>query len=102
MSETFLTAEEVGELTGILAGRRGKRREELQAEWLRSVGIPFWVNARGRPIIPRTAIEGTRTVAEPPKKKWMPAVMNEDGTFKDFKETNRCPLPTLKERRRRS
>ncbi|MFP3638092.1 DUF4224 domain-containing protein [Paraburkholderia sp. SIMBA_054] len=77
MSETFLTEEEVGELTGILTGRRGKRREELQAEWLRSVGIPFWVNARGRPIIPRTAIEGRPTTAEPPKKKWVPKALRE-------------------------
>lgn len=59
---TFLTPEEVAELTGILTGKRvhGKpfTREQLQVNWLRSEGIPFFENARGRPIIARTVIEG--------------------------------------------
>lgn len=74
MSDTFLSAEEVAELTGIMVGRRGKTREELQVEWLRTSGIPFWTNARGRPIIARAAIVG-REAAEQPKKKWQPKVM---------------------------
>lgn len=74
MSDTFLTPEEVRELTGILMGRFGKTREELQIEWLRTSGIPFWTNARGRPIIARSAIEG-RPVAEQPKKKWVPRAL---------------------------
>ncbi|WP_233886163.1 DUF4224 domain-containing protein [Paraburkholderia flagellata] len=48
----------MGELTGVLTGRRGKTREQLRVEWLRTSGIPFWTNARGRPIISRSAIEG--------------------------------------------
>lgn len=75
MSDTFLTPEEVGELTGVLVGRRGKTREELQIEWLRTSGIPFWTNARGRPIIARTVIEGKTAPAEQPRKKWQPKVM---------------------------
>jgi Domain of unknown function (DUF4224) len=74
MSDTFLTAEEVAELTGVRIGRRGKTREELQVEWLRTSGIPFWTNARGRPIIARTAIEG-KQAADQPRKKWQPKVM---------------------------
>jgi hypothetical protein len=75
MSDTFLTPEEVGELTGIRAGRHGKTREQMQVEWLRTSGIPFWTNARGRPIIARVAIEGKTAPSEQPRKKWQPKVM---------------------------
>jgi len=74
MSDTFLSPEEVAELTGVRVGRNGRVREELQIEWLRTSGIPFWTNARGRPIIARAAIDG-RTAAEQPKKKWQPKVL---------------------------
>ncbi|VVE40578.1 hypothetical protein PMO31116_04099 [Pandoraea morbifera] len=72
MSDTFLTEEEVAELSGIRSGRNGQSREARQALWLRTVGIPFWVNARGRPIVARVAIEGRYRGEEPPKKKWQP------------------------------
>ncbi|WP_232071539.1 DUF4224 domain-containing protein [Paraburkholderia pallida] len=58
MSETFLSEQEVAELTDIKTGQRGKTREQLQVEWLRTSGIPFWTSARGRPVVARTAIEG--------------------------------------------
>jgi hypothetical protein len=74
MSDTFLSPEEVAELTGVLVGKRGKTREQLQVEWLRTSGIPFWTNARGRPIIARAAITG-RPETEQPKKKWQPKVL---------------------------
>jgi hypothetical protein len=74
MSETFLTPEEVAELSGIRMGRNGKSREEMQVDWLRTSGIPFWTNARGRPIIARVAIEG-RPATEQPKKKWVPKAL---------------------------
>ncbi|WP_072632856.1 DUF4224 domain-containing protein [Pandoraea apista] len=78
MSDTFLSAEEVAELSGVRTGRRGKSREELQATWLRSAGIPFWTNARGRPIVARSAIEGRQAAAaaEPPRKKWQPPTLS--------------------------
>ncbi len=78
MSDTFLSAEEVAELSGVRTGRRGKSREELQAIWLRSAGIPFWTNARGRPIVARAAIEGRQAVAaaETPRKKWHPPTLS--------------------------
>lgn len=75
MSDTFLSQEEAAELTGVKVGRRGRTREDLQAEWLRSSGIPFWTNARGRPIIARAAIEGRNSREELPKKKWQPRLM---------------------------
>jgi len=76
LSDTFLSAEEVAELTEIRMGRGGMTREELQIEWLRTSGIPFWTSARGRPIIARTAIEGRQvSAAEQPKKKWQPKVL---------------------------
>jgi len=54
----FLTPEEVAELTGIKRGRDGKTRDQLQAEHLRSMAIPFYPNASGRPIVAKAIIEG--------------------------------------------
>ena len=71
----FLTLQEVAELTGIKIGRRGKNREQLQTDWLRESGIPFWTNARGRPIIARAAIEGRTSEQEATPKKWHPKVL---------------------------
>ncbi|NML61791.1 DUF4224 domain-containing protein [Massilia sp. RP-1-19] len=68
MSETFLTRDEVAELTG----RKNKR---LQAEHLRKLGLPFWINAAGAAVVPRSAIEGTRTPAPATKPKWEPSVL---------------------------
>lgn len=73
MSDTFLSPEEIAELTGVWKGRGGKTRETIQIDWLRTSGIPFWTNARGRPIIARVAIIG-RPGDEQPKKKWQPKV----------------------------
>lgn len=72
----FLTLQEVAELTGIKTGRRGKNREQLQTDWLRGSGIPFWTNARGRPIIARAAIEGRTSEQEAIPKKWHPKVLS--------------------------
>lgn len=75
MSDTFLSAEEVAELTGVRIGRRGKTREELQVEWLRTSGIPFWTNARGRPIIARSAIDGRKSKEDAPRRKSVPQAL---------------------------
>jgi hypothetical protein len=61
----FLTAEEVAELTG-------KRRKSLQVEELRLMGIAFYVNGSGRPIVCRTALEGKQQEEKPVKKRWQP------------------------------
>lgn len=66
MSETFLTKEEVAELTGF----KTKRRQTGQ---LRKMGLPFWLNAAEAPIVPRSAIEGKVTARPPvPKPQWVP------------------------------
>ncbi|MCS6454755.1 DUF4224 domain-containing protein [Burkholderia thailandensis] len=75
MSNIFLSRDEIAELTGVRTGRRGKSREDLQIDWLRTSGIPFWTNARGRPIVARAAIEGKQPREELPKKKWQPNVL---------------------------
>jgi len=75
MSDTFLTESEVAELSGVRIGRCGKTREQLQVEWLRTSGIPFWTNARGRPIIARVAIEGRQKNEDMPRKKYQPRAL---------------------------
>ena len=75
MTDTFLTAEEVAELTGIKIGRDGKTRETLQAEHLRQAGIPFYLNARGRPIIVRANLTGNARVPIDLKPAWQPRVI---------------------------
>ncbi|WP_157314202.1 DUF4224 domain-containing protein [Chitinibacter sp. GC72] len=77
MSALFLTRDELIELTGVKTGQGGKPREVLQSQWLRSVGIPYWVNARGAPIVARVAIEGSKhgaAIAAAPA--WSPRVIS--------------------------
>lgn len=76
----FLTDEQIAELTGIKRGVSGKRREELQCEHLRKVGIPFFPNARGKPMVVAEALIGTRHHAQESqsKAKWTPKVLNRD------------------------
>jgi hypothetical protein len=64
----FLTHEQVCELTDVGIGRAGTTREQLQVAWLRTSGIPFWTNARGRPSIARAATEGQRATEQPRQK----------------------------------
>lgn len=54
----FLTAEEMAELTGY-------KRHGKQIEALRQMGIPCRINARGRPIVTRSVIEGAAASASP-------------------------------------
>lgn len=66
----FLTQEEVDELTGIRRGRtEGKAKltkHQRQVAFLRGLGIPFVVNAAGRPVITRAALEGGRAIPPTP------------------------------------
>lgn len=71
-STMFLTEEEVRELTGISRGSRGRNGHELQAEQLKKMGIPFWVNAIGLPKIVREYFVGGVKAVPKPAKKWEP------------------------------
>lgn len=72
MSQTFLAAEEISELTGVRTGKDGKSREQLQVAALKKMHIPHYVNARGRPIVARAIIEGGAKGADKPTT-WEPA-----------------------------
>ena len=71
---TFLTCDEVKELTGIHRGKGGKKRDQLQAAALRLMKIPFYINPAGRPIVSRTIIEGGPLNTETARPTWEPAV----------------------------
>lgn len=75
----FMTPAEVAELSGIRTGRRlGNRsmtREQLQADWLRSQGIPFYINARGRPMIIKAVLLGGSSAPPQAKPAWQPRVV---------------------------
>jgi hypothetical protein len=68
MSDTFLTKEEVAELTG-------RQTKTKQIEQPRKMGLPFWVNVIGRPVVARTAIEGPPAHAPTPNEPWVPNVL---------------------------
>lgn len=71
MSEsTFLTQEEVKELTGIRRGNGKKTYRELQVEWLLRQGYPARLNAAGRAVVARSAVEGVRATIDRPMKEW--------------------------------
>jgi hypothetical protein len=61
----FLTQEELVELTG-------RKIKSKQIEELRRMGLPFWVNACGKPVVPVTAIEGRKESASKLKPAWEP------------------------------
>lgn len=63
----FLSAEEIGTLTG-------KRRKSCQIAWLRKSGIPFYVNASGRPVVTRAAVEGQKNDSDKMQGVWRSAV----------------------------
>lgn len=73
---TFLGEDEVAELTGIkrgrtdtVAGRQIKLTKwDLQCRQLRASGIPFYTNARGRPVVVRSSVDGGSRAAEPPRR----------------------------------
>ncbi len=64
MDETFLNSDEMKTLTG----RKNKRQ---QIEALRTMGLPFFVNACGKPVVTRIAVEGRQRIVEP-KPTWSP------------------------------
>lgn len=69
----FLSCDEVKELTGVSRSKAGKTREQLQAACLRTMKIPFYINAAGRPIVSRALIEGRSHNKEAEHPTWEPA-----------------------------
>lgn len=65
VSAMFLTPAELVELTG-------RKRAAHQVAMLRAQGIPCWVNAAGRPVVARAAIEGTQRRESVPAAGWIP------------------------------
>lgn len=65
MNGMFLTRDEVA----ILTGRKIKSK---QIEQLRTMALPFWVNAVGIPIVARSTIEGKTRSAPAKEQKWTP------------------------------
>lgn len=61
----FLGADELAFLTG-------RHRKTKQIHQLRAMGIPFYVNASGHPIVARTVLAGSRS--EPYEPRWVPAL----------------------------
>ncbi|MCL2076302.1 MAG: DUF4224 domain-containing protein [Betaproteobacteria bacterium] len=63
----FMTRENIAALTG----RRSRARQIIA---LRNMGIQFYINDRGYPVVPETAITGAKPAAPEPQK-WQPAVV---------------------------
>ena len=62
----FLNPDEIALLTGF-------HRKGRQVEQLRRMGIAFYVNGCGRPVVARAAIEGSAAGASP--RTWAPSVV---------------------------
>jgi len=60
--DTFLTTEALAVLTG-------RRRKSKQIEQLRTMGLPFWINAVGAPVVTIAAVEGRKEA--PREKTWV-------------------------------
>lgn len=54
-----------------LATLTGRKLKSDQINQLRFMGIPFFVNASGRPVVTRAAVEGRKNT-EDVKPKWQP------------------------------
>ncbi|WCM99381.1 DUF4224 domain-containing protein [Acidovorax sp. GBBC 1281] len=65
-TSTFLTPEEVAELTGVRKGSGGRHRSICQSEQLLQMGIHHYINAVHRVIVPRAVVEGQSTGAGKP------------------------------------
>lgn len=55
----FLTADDLAELTG-------RKIKSKQIEVLRRMGLPFHVNASGKPVVTAAAVEGRKAPPAPP------------------------------------
>ena len=70
---TFLPTEDIITLTGIRCARAGQTREQRQIAALSKMGVPYFVNAAGRPVVARAAVEGQASSATAEASGWEPA-----------------------------
>ena len=63
----YLNRQEIAHLTGIKIGKDGKTREQLQIAALKSLHLPHYINAAGRPVVVRTVMQGGIPAANKPK-----------------------------------
>lgn len=63
----FLSSQDIAELTG-------RKTKSKQIEALLRMGLPFWVNAIGKPVVTLKALEGRREL--PQEKAWTPQRKN--------------------------
>ncbi|MGX7005141.1 DUF4224 domain-containing protein [Caballeronia sp. KNU42] len=66
MADTFLSGDDLAVLTG-------RKVKSKQIEALRCMGIAFFVNAAGRPVVARAVIEGRKE--QMPRPAWQPKVL---------------------------
>ncbi len=64
----FLDKSDVAILTG-------KKLKSGQVDVLRKMGIVFYVNAAGHPVVPKSAVEGLNKVIDQQDKPWVPAAI---------------------------
>lgn len=62
---TFLSSDDIA----VLTGRRVKSKQILA---LRRMGIAFWINACGKPVVALAAVEGRKESDIKPLKQWSP------------------------------
>ena len=70
---TFLPTEDIKFLTGISCAKGGQTREQRQIAALSKMGVPYFVNAAGRPVVARAAVEGQASSATTEPGGWEPA-----------------------------
>jgi hypothetical protein len=64
--DDFLDDDALRKLTGYKVAR-------LQIDQLRRLGLPFFVNGHGKPVVPRSAVEGSRAKPKQKESAWHPA-----------------------------
>lgn len=64
----FLDDDDVAKLTGF-------KLKSRQIDLLRHRGILFYINAAGRPVVPKSAVESQSNTAETLDQPWVPNVL---------------------------
>jgi hypothetical protein len=68
MRPKFLTPSEIVQLTG-------RKMKMHQIKSLRRMGIPFFINAAGHPVVTWSALEVKSDTKVQPQLKWVPNVL---------------------------